>query len=183
MIKGLSILLTTMVLTGCSVDFSDTLPDYTGSDAAYIRVENTLQPTPYRIEKQIPAGNCWKSEKAYGITSKVAIVGIKVRTSKAVDGIAPPSADFAAKSYQEYTIQPGFTYKVWWKREERSMYGIDLGQTYSGSFHANQGHTYEISNDNNEVRIVELSKDASPNMKSLPECNYNRDLLGKKQYL
>lgn len=52
MIKGLSILLTTMVLTGCSVDFSDTLPDYTGSDAAYIRVENTLQPTPYRIENR-----------------------------------------------------------------------------------------------------------------------------------
>ncbi|EMF0716656.1 hypothetical protein V2E67_005344 [Citrobacter freundii] len=183
MIKGISILFATTILAGCSVDFSDTLPDYTGSDAAYIRVENTLQPMPYKIEKQIPAGNCWKSDKTYGITSKVAIAGIKVRTSKSVQGIAPPSADFANKSYQEYTIQPGFTYGVGWRREERSMYGIDLGQTYSGSFHADKGHTYEISNDHNEVRIVDLSKDASPTTKSLPECNYNRDMFGKKQYL
>jgi hypothetical protein len=181
--KGITILVSSLLLAGCSVDFSDTLPDYTGSDIAYIRVENTLQPTPFKIEKQIPAGKCWKSEQAYGITSKVAIVGVKIRTSKTVAGIAPPSANFAQKSYQEYTIQSGFTYSVWWKREERSMYGIDLGQKYSATFHANKGHTYEISNDNNDVRIVDLTTDTSPETQAMPECNYERDLLGKKQYL
>ena len=181
--RSLLALLATTLISGCSVDFSDTLPDYTGHDVAYIRVENTLQPTPFRIEKQIPAGNCWKSEHVYGITSKVAIIGVKIRTDKNVAGIAPPSANFANKSFQEYSVQSGFSYSVWWKREERSMHGIDLGQTYSGSFFAAQGHTYEIGTENNAIVITDLSSEPVAKRESLPECNYNRDLLGKKQYL
>lgn len=182
MFKNLTLLYISTLLVGCSVDFSDTLPDYKGSDIAYIRVENTLQPTPFKIEKQIPAGKCWTSEHIYGVTSKVAIAGIKIRTSKNVDGIAPPSANFSNKSYQEYSIQSGYNYNVWWKREERSMYGLDLGQTYSGGFNARKGHTYEISNENNEVKVTDLSNEVPEKVPSLPECEYKRDMFGKKQY-
>ncbi|MCU6677670.1 hypothetical protein [Leclercia tamurae] len=181
--KNISVLLAATLISGCSVDFTDTLPDYTGSDVSYIRVENTPHPTPFRIEKQIPAGQCWKSEHAYGITSKVAIIGVKIRTSKYVAGIAPPSTKFANKSFQEYSVQSGYTYSIWWKREVRTMYGMDLGQTYSDSFFASKGHTYEIGSDNNNIVITDLSSEPVEKTKSLPECRFKTSLLGKKQYL
>ncbi|MFY9996022.1 MAG: hypothetical protein WAK61_13655 [Leclercia sp.] len=181
--KNISVFLAATLISGCSVDFTDTLPDYTGTDVAYIRVENTPHPTPFRIEKQIPEEKCWKSEHAYGITSKVAIIGVKIRTSKYVAGIAPPSTKFANKNFQEYSVQSGYIYSIWWKREVRNMHGMDLGQTYSGSFFASKGHTYEIGSDNNNIVITDLSNESVKKTESLPECRFNRTMLGKKQYL
>lgn len=97
------------LLTGCSVDMADSMPDYKGTDIAYIRVDNTFQPTAFRLEKMLPAGDCWKSEHVYGLTSKIAIMGIKSSYSKKVDGIAPPSLGFAKKGFLEYSIQAGST--------------------------------------------------------------------------
>lgn len=170
-------------ISGCSVDMSSSMSDYQGSDRAFIRVDNSFQPTPFRLEKMLPAEGCMKSGGVYGLTSKVAVMGIKTSYSKRVNGIEPPSKDFLNRGYLEYTIQSGQVYKIWWRFDEKSMYGIDLGRTFENSFTAEDGHTYEIQTKGNDVVIYDISENQEALSVSIKECHYNRTMLGKKEYL
>lgn len=171
-----------LFLSGCSVDMTDKLTDYQGSDAAYIRVDNSGQPTSFRIQKIIPTGNCVKLDKPYGLTASVAVAGIKSSYSKTVPGIAPVSARYAKRGYLEYTIKPNEEYKIWWKFFEQSQHGIDLSRTWSSTFKAEKGHTYEIGTVGNEIDITDITTDQKTVSKDLKECPYTISMMGKKVY-
>ncbi|EBQ8894982.1 hypothetical protein DKU76_02595 [Salmonella enterica subsp. enterica serovar Napoli] len=170
------------LLSGCSIDMSDKLTDYQGSDAAYIRVDNSGQPTPLRIQKIIPAGNCVKLDQAYGLTSSVAVAGIKSSYTKTVPGIAPVSDRYTKRGYLEYSIKPNEEYKIWWKFFEQSQYGIDLSQTWSSTFKAEKGHTYEIGTVANEIDITDITTGQKTVSGNIKECPYTISMMGKKVY-
>ena len=180
---SLIFMLPAFFLTGCSVDVSSSMPDYFGRDKAFIRVDNSFQPTPFRLEKMLSDERCMKSEGVYGLTSKVAVMGIKSSYSKRVDGAAPPSQSFLNRGYLEYSIQGGKAYKIWWRHDERSMYGIDLGRTFSNSFMAKDGHTYEIKTKGNDIVIYDVSEGKEAPSVEIKECAYDVTMLGKKEYL
>lgn len=176
-------LVVVIFLSGCTVDMSSSMPDYHGNDLSFIRVNNSFQPTPFRLEKMLPAAGCMKSEGVYGLTSKVAVIGIKSSYSKRVTGIAPPSKEFLNRGYLEYTIQSDQIYKIWWHFDEKSMYGIDLGRTFESSFTAKKDHTYEIRTKGNDVVIYDVSAGKEADSVSIKECQYKNTMLGKKEYL
>lgn len=170
------------LLSGCSIDMSDKLTDYQGSDAAYIRVDNSGQPTPLRIQKIIPAGNCVKLDQVYGLTSSVAVAGIKSSYTKTVPGIAPVSDRYTKRGYLEYSIKPNEEYKIWWKFFEQSQYGIDLSRTWSSTFKAEKGHTYEIGTVANEIDITDITTGQKTVSGNIKECPYTISMMGKKVY-
>ena len=176
-------LMIVIFLSGCTVDMSSSMPDYQGNDTSFIRVDNSFQPTLFRLEKMLPAAECMKSEGVYGLTSKVAVMGIKTSYSKRVTGIASPSTQFSNRGYLEYTIQSGKVYKIWWHFDEKSMYGIDLGRTFERSFTAEDGHSYEIQTKGNHVVIYDISERKEADYVSVKECQYKKTMLGKKEYL
>jgi hypothetical protein len=180
--KVLTIASICLFLSGCSIDMTDKLKDYQGSDIAYIRVDNSGQPTALRIQKLIPAGNCMKLEKTYGLTAGVAVAGIKSSYSKTVPGIAPVSTNYAKRGYLEYTIKSGEEYKIWWKLFEQSQHGIDLSRTWSSTFKAEKGHTYEIGTLENEIDITDITVGKKMMPTSFTECPYTISMLGEKIY-
>ncbi|MBK4716805.1 MULTISPECIES: hypothetical protein [Tenebrionibacter/Tenebrionicola group] len=180
---SLAILVSLIFLSGCSVDMSRSMPDYQGSDKAFIRVDNTFQPTPFRLEKMLPSEGCVKSDGVYGLTAKIAIMGIKSSYTRRVNGIASPSETFLKRGYLEYIIQSGYVYKIWWRFEERSMYGIDLSRTFTSSFMAKDGHTYEVQTKGNDIVIHDLTDNEDITPVNIKECKYKKTLLGKKEYL
>lgn len=171
-----------LFLSGCSVDMTDKLTDYQGSEAAYIRVDNSGQPTPLRIQKIVPAGSCEKLEQVYGLTSSVAVAGIKSSYSKTVPGIAPVSSRFAKRGYLEYAIKPDEEYKIWWTFFQQSQHGIDLSRTWSSTFKAEKGHTYEIGTVANEIDITDITTGQKTVSRDIKECPYTISMMGKKVY-
>ncbi|EMH2329894.1 hypothetical protein RRR72_001579 [Citrobacter freundii] len=171
-----------LLLSSCSIDMSDKLTDYQGSDAAYIRVDNSGQPTALRIQKIIPAGNCVKLDQVYGLTSSVAVAGIKSSYSKTVPGIAAVSERYAKRGYLEYAIKPNEEYKIWWKFFEQSQHGIDLSRTWSSIFKAEKGHTYEIGTVGNEIDITDITTGQKTVSRDINECPYTISMMGKKVY-
>ncbi|WP_054177717.1 hypothetical protein [Trabulsiella odontotermitis] len=180
--KGLVALSACVFLSGCSLDMADKLKDYQGSDVAYIRVDNSGQPTALRIQKLIPTGNCIRLDKPYGMTASLAVVGIKTSYSKTVPGIAPVSANYAKRGYLEYAIKSEEKYKIWWTFHEQSQYGIDLSRTWSSTFNAEKGHTYEIGTLGNDIDITDITTGEKTKSISFDECPYTVSMLGEKKY-
>lgn len=62
------------------------------------------------------------------------------------------------------------------------MYGSDLSRTFEGSFGAQQGHTYEITNKGNDINITDLTPGDAKGTLSLSECKYSKSWSDGKDY-
>ena len=158
----------TFLLAGCAASFQPTLPDYNGSNAAYLRFDNSpvytslrqasgqlLQPVPYIVK--------WSGEpgKEYSVNARFSIMGIKSSYGKKVEGSAPVSSKFADRSFMEYRVKAGETYSVKWVFTEKGMYN-SFDRTCPASVTPEAGHTYEVTigggSDENDVVITDVTK-------------------------
>ncbi|EON4227262.1 hypothetical protein ACNDF6_005322 [Escherichia coli] len=152
--KILQIIIPSFILVGCAASFNPVLPDYSGSDVAYLRFDNSpvfssvreasgqlLQPVPY-------------------VVTRSSEPGIKSSYGKKVDGSGPVSSAFADKSYMEYRVKAGDTYRIEWVFTEQGTYN-SFDRTWSSSVIPVAGHTYEITLggtvDDNNIIITDVT--------------------------
>jgi len=171
--KTLQIIIPTFILVGCAASFNPVLPDYSGSDVAYLRFDNSpvfssvreasgqlFQPVPYVVTRSSEPG------KKYSVNARFSIMGIKSSYGKKVDGSGPVSLAFADKSYMEYKVKAGDTYRIEWVFTEQGTYN-SFDRTWSSSVVPVAGHTYEITLggtvDDNNIVITDVTDKQTKN--------------------
>lgn len=155
------------LLVGCAASFQPVLPDYNGTDVAYLRFDNSpvytslrqascqmLQPVPYIVKSS------GEPDKEYSVNARFSIMGIKSSYGKKVEGSAPVSSKFADKSYMEYKVKSGETYAIKWVFTDKGMYN-SFDRSWVGSVTPEAGHTYEVTigggSDGNDVVINDIT--------------------------
>lgn len=90
------------MVTGCSFSLRPVLDDYTGTDAAHIRIED-LGHTVIRVYKK--EGDCYVKDYERRLTSPVSVMGVPTTGDKKVSGMRS-SSDVRGLIVKEYSIKP-----------------------------------------------------------------------------
>jgi len=185
--KGLYLLGIVLPLSGCVISLSS-MGDYSGTDAAKIRVANTSDPLSMKFYKKV--GSCLQEIDSKSLAPGVNILGFKSTKFKKINDIEPlpEGSPLRGVDYMEYNIQPGQYLKVGYRTTSQTMYTQTLHTSYR-SFIPKAGHSYETYTLRggyyiNPIMITDITNhknDAAPEW-DIKECDYNISLLGQKVY-
>lgn len=81
-----AVFLSVTAVSGCSVNLTKSVDDYTGTDFSRIRVKNYLPPLTFEVYEK--SGQCYKLVDAKSLTAGVNIIGIKSTYNKKTAGHA-----------------------------------------------------------------------------------------------
>ncbi|WP_235895646.1 hypothetical protein [Yersinia alsatica] len=182
-IKINTVFILSCAISGCAVNMTKSLEDYTGSDSARIRVKNYLPPLTLEIYEK--SGQCFKLVSTKSLTAGINLVGIKSTYNKKITGMRPPSPEMAGMDSLEYSIKSNQHIRITYKEETfRSQYNQIIATRWIG-FVPETGHDYDIYAVNSGVKIVDLNNtDGIPRYwgKEDKECKYEDGFFGKKNY-
>ncbi|ATM97347.1 Uncharacterised protein [Yersinia frederiksenii] len=148
--RSISVLFTVIFLSGCQLDTRSSVDDYTGADAAKIRV---LDRGIIGLVVYEPLGNCYKEVDSRKLTSTFHLSLIdqadqSVGSTKSI-GMQKPGK-FQNKVVKEYSIKSG---------QYLAIVNTTRQETYSGATNVYNNSTYFIPEKNHEYEIhVEPSK-------------------------
>lgn len=140
-----------VLLSGCTFNLNPTPDEYTGSDAAHIRVEDSGV-TTFRVYNKV--GNCYKKTSEKRLTSAITLIGLPTTTGKKIPGMKP-STDIGGLAMKEYSIQPGQRLLVVHYYDEVHTYGT-YQKSFSASFIPEPNHDYDLIVGNYSINIKDL---------------------------
>jgi len=136
--------LAVFLLSGCQLDTRHAFVDYTGNDAAKIRV---LDKGTIGLKVYEKSGDCYKEVDARKLTSTFHLslltqADYSVGTTKTVGMI--PSEKFKGKSVKEYIIKSGQYLEIINSLQETKYNGTTEMHHHSTYFVPESNHQYEI---------------------------------------
>lgn len=139
------IFLSVVLLSGCQLDMKRSVEDYTGSDAAKIRVldKGKLSLTFYERD-----GDCYKEVESRKLTSAfhlslLSTADYSTGFAKKINMQSPSS--FGSEKVKEYAIKPGQHIMIVSSMSESDHYGNNVNHEKRSSFIPEKNHEYEIS--------------------------------------
>lgn len=137
-------LFSVILLSGCQLDMKRSVEDYTGSDAAKIRVldKGKLSLVFYELD-----GDCYKEYESRKLTSAfhlslLSTADYSAGSAKKINMHSPSS--FGNEKVKEYAIKPGQRLMVISSMNEADYYGNNRTYEKRVSFIPEQNHEYEI---------------------------------------
>lgn len=178
-----------LLLSGCTFHLNKEQEDYSGSNAAMLRVENGDMPLILRSYRTV--GNCYQQTVQRGLTAGFNLMGIKSTYNKKIAGIAPSPEDSKVKNsnVMEFRIKADQPIEVMYMITVKRAFGEQLIQS-SKYLIPEAGHSYEAwldkkpDNNNPPIMIKDITsgKSNAPAAWALTECKHTYTLLGNKEY-
>ncbi len=138
-------LFSVFLLSGCQLDMKRSVEDYTGSDAAKIRVldKGKLNFVFYELD-----GDCYKEIESRKLTSAfhlslLTTADFSTGFTKKINMQSPSS--FGDEKVKEYAIKPGQHLRIESSKSDGDYYGNNVNFRKSISFIPEENHEYEIS--------------------------------------
>ncbi|WP_071886763.1 hypothetical protein [[Enterobacter] lignolyticus] len=187
LIKCISSIVLSLPLTGCVIAISP-MSDYSGNDAAKIRVVNNASPLSIKFYRM--SGGCLQEVDSKSLVQGINILGMKSTKSKYIEGIKQPPEDSPLRGVDvmEYNIQPGQYLEIGYRTTSQTTYTQTVHSSYR-SFIPKANHSYEAYTLTGgyyiqPVMITDITegKSTPAEVWNVKECNYTISLLGKKEY-
>ncbi|WP_072093383.1 hypothetical protein [Pantoea sp. RIT-PI-b] len=150
--KVIIVCLTSLIISGCTLNFRPSPEEYTGTDAARVRVGNDGN-TAIRTYEKI--GECYKKVSEKSVTSSLVLMGIPTTGNKKVAGMTP-SADIKTMSVKEYSIKPNQYLEVVRYYTESHTYG-SFERQISTRLYPLPNHDYDVIVSDISIRIKDLT--------------------------
>lgn len=142
--KFFAIFLFSALLSGCQLDMKRTVEDFSGADAAKIRVLDKGKLSLVFYEK---VGDCYKEGETRKLTSAfhfslLSNADFSTGSEKKINMTSPSS--FGDKKVKEYAIKPDQALRIVNTNTVQDYFGNNIAYTRSLSFMSEKNHEYEV---------------------------------------